>query len=343
MNPIKIAMAGTGFGAKVALPVYLDAQEFEPVAVWSHRAQRAREVAELFKLPIATGDMDELLSVPGLEAVHVATPVPLHVDVAEMAAARGLHVLCEKPLASDMADADRIAAAVRAAGVVGVVDFELRHRESRRRLLDQARQVGRARLISMSLVHADHSTESSRPFTWASDASMGGGRLQAYGVHDIDLLLQIATVQEVCAGTDIGVRARLASDGTRHEVTAEDAYAVVARLTGGGLAVLSLVATAVHRRGDRIEVYGDSGTALLGEDGVLWSGGPDAPLKQEGPFADDLESAFRHVAIKFHAAVRLGNAPEPSLEDGLRAQAVLDAIRSSAAGAGWVRPDTINS
>src|SRR5215218_4467918 len=101
-EPVRIAIAGGGYGAKVPLPVYSELEEFEPVAVWSRRPERARELAEQAGLELGTADFDELLEVPGLEAVHVATPVVTHPEFATAAAQRGLHVLCEKPLAQNL-------------------------------------------------------------------------------------------------------------------------------------------------------------------------------------------------------------------------------------------------
>src|SRR5262249_33212517 len=119
-KPIKIAIAGGGYGRKVALPVYAESKEFEPVAVWSRRPERAGERAGEAGVGLGRADFDELLSVPGLEAVHVATPVATHVPFAVAAAERGLHVMCEKPLADNLEGARRIVAAIRSAGVVGL-------------------------------------------------------------------------------------------------------------------------------------------------------------------------------------------------------------------------------
>ena len=112
-RPIKIAIAGSGYGRKVALPVYAELEEFEPVAVWSRRPERARELAEQAGVGLGTADFEELLSVPGLEAVHVATPVVTHAQFAVAAAERGLHVVCEKPLAENLG---RLAASWRPSG-----------------------------------------------------------------------------------------------------------------------------------------------------------------------------------------------------------------------------------
>ncbi|HVE46742.1 MAG TPA: Gfo/Idh/MocA family oxidoreductase [Acidimicrobiales bacterium] len=92
-----------------------------------------------------------------LEAVHVATPVVTHLPFAVAAARRGLHVLCEKPLAANLAEAQQIAAVIRHAGVVGAVGYELRLKETRLRLVECARDVmGHPRMVSVSLVFSDH-------------------------------------------------------------------------------------------------------------------------------------------------------------------------------------------
>jgi predicted dehydrogenase len=341
-NPVKIAVAGGGYGSKVALPVYAELEEFEPVGVWSRRSERARELAEEAGVEVGTSDFEELLSAPGLEAVHVATPVVTHPEFAIAAAERGLHVMCEKPLGDNLEDAQRIVAAIRSAGVVGAVDYGRRMQESRQRLLDCAREVvGRPRMVSVSLVYDDHAQPDSRPHTWVHDALLGGGRLQGYGVHDLDLLLELfPDVEAVGTATDVGVPERPAN-GEMRRVTAEDAYAIVLRFRGGGLGIVSLVATAHHGRADVIELHGDEGTARLDADQRLWWGRAGEELQCEGPLDSSSTEAYKRVARNFWAAIREGAAPEPSLEEGLRVQAVFDAARVGDVERRWVRPEPV--
>lgn len=340
---MRIAIAGTGYGAKVALPVYRELDEFEPVAVWSRRDERAKEVAADGGLELGTSDYDELLSVPGLEAVHVATPVTLHLPFALAAAERGVHVLCEKPLAGNLAEARRLVDALRRAGVVGAVGYELRFKETRRRLIERAREVlGRPRMVTISLVHADHADPYTRPHTWVHDATLGGGRLQGYGVHDLDLLLAILPpVEAVAATTEVGVPVRTAGDGALVPVTAEDAYAVLLRFVGGGIGVVSLVATARHGRTDVVELHGEEGTVRLDSENLLWWGRASEELRHEGPLDDRPGEGFKVVARNFWAALQEGAPPDPSLEEGLRVQAVFDAIRTAAMERRWVCPEPV--
>lgn len=342
-EPVKIAVLGGGYGAKVPLPVYGELDEFEPVAIWSRRPERARELATAFELELGTSDVGELLAHRGLEAVHVAGPVSMHAEVAIAAARRGLHVLCEKPLACDLDEALAIAAAIEAAGVVGCVTYGRRMQQARERLLQRVREVvGRPRMVAVSLVHADHAEPGSRPFTWVQDRHMGGGRLQGYGVHDLDLLLEaFGDVEEVAAATEVGIGEREAEDGTTHVVTAEDAYAILMRLRGGGLAQVSLTSTARHARGDVVEVHGAGGTVRLDADRRLWWGRAGEQLACEGPLEASSKDAFARVARNFHAAIREGAPADPSLREGLRVQALLDAVRAADLQRRWVAPRPI--
>jgi len=342
-SAVKIGVLGGGYGAKVALPAYGALEQFEPVAVWSRHAERAQELAGEAGVSLGTADLDELLDCPGIEAVHVATPVSLHADVAIAAARRGLHVLCEKPLATDMAGARRIQAEIEAAGVVGMVNYGRRLQVAREQVLARVREgIGRPRMVSVSLVHTDHAEPDSRPFTWVQDAAMGGGRLQGYGVHDLDLLLQaFGEVEAVSAATEVGVEERSTPEGSKRRVTAEDAYALLLRFAGGGLGLVSLVSTAHHARADLIEVHGESGTVRLGSERRLWWGKAGEDLRCEGPLEASSKGAFERVALAFWAAIREGAPPDPSLTEGLRVQALLDAVHAADAERRWVVPEPV--
>ncbi|MBW3606833.1 MAG: Gfo/Idh/MocA family oxidoreductase [Actinobacteria bacterium] len=342
-DPVRVAVVGGGYGSKVALPVYAELEEFQPVAAWSRRPERARELAEQAGLELGTADLDELLRFPGLEAVHIATPVVTHREFAGAVVDRGLHLLCEKPLADDLAAAREISTASRRAGVVAAVNYGRRFEETRRRLLQRGREVlGSPRLASVSLVFADHADPRSRPWTWVHDATLGGGRLQGYGVHDLDLLLELfPDVEAVAAATEVTVAQRIADDGELRPVSAEDTFAILLRFRGGGLGVVSFVATARHDRGDVVEIHGAEGTVRLDADGRLSWGRSGEELQVEGPLSSSPQEAFKHVARRFWASIREGAAPDPSLDEALRVQALFDAVRTADVERRWVRPERV--
>jgi predicted dehydrogenase len=277
--------------------------------------------------------------------VHVAGPVAQHAEVAIAAANRGLHVLCEKPLAASLGEAQAVVVAIEEAGVVGAVNYGRRLQQTRARLLERVREVvGKPRMVSISLVHVDHAEPGSRPFTWVQDRAMAGGRLQGYGVHDLDLLIEaFGEVDSVAAATEVGVGERTAKDGTTHAVTAEDAYAILIRFRGGGLGQVSLTSTARHPRGDLVEIHGSEGTVRLDADKVLWWGRAGEELESEGPLKASSKDAFAQVARNFHASIRDGAPADPSLAEGLRVQALLDAIHTADDERRWVVPERVDA
>lgn len=344
-DAVKIAIVGGGYGAKVALPVLSEMDEFEVLGIWSRREERARELAEEAQVQTGTADVDELLDLDGLEAVHVAAPVVMHAEIAIAAAERGLHVLCEKPLASNLDEARRIVSAIEDAGVVGAVNYGRRFQESRQRLLERAREVvGTPRMASISLVHDNHADPDSRPWTWVHDAEMGGGRIQGYGVHDLDLLVEaFGQVDSVTAATEVGVPERETADGDSREVTAEDAYAILLRFEGGGIGVVTLVSTARHKRGDVLELHGADGTARLDGEDRLWWARRGEELECEGPLDADSKNAYARVARNFWSSIRDGSPPDPSLDEGLRVQAVLDAVYAAGKERTWVEVERLEA
>jgi predicted dehydrogenase len=215
--------------------------------------------------------------------------------------------------------------------------------ETRRRLREVTRDVlGELRMASISLVHTDHAQAGSRPFTWVNDARLGGGRLQGYGVHDLDLLLDLfPDVEAVAAATAVGVPERSDADGVPRIVTADDAYAILLRFTGGGLGVVTLTSTARHARGDLVELHGDRGTVRLDAERRLWWGRAGDQLEVEGPLEANSSDAFTSIARGFWASIREGAPAEPSLDHGLRVQAVLDAVHTAEIERRWVRPAAV--
>ena len=124
-------------------------------------------------------------------------------------------------------------------------------------------------------------------------------------------------------------------------VTAEDAYAILMRFAGGGLAVVDLVATARHKRSDVVEVHGEGGTVRLDAEKRLWWARAGDELQCEGPLEADSKDAYGRVARSFWAAIRDGAPPEPSIDEGLRVQAVLDAVYAADEERRWVKPEPV--
>ena len=121
---MRFGVLGTGFWAKevhaAALAAHPTAELF---GVWGRDVSNAKAVGAEFDVP-GFGDVDELLS--QVDAVAIALPPHVQAPLAERAAAAGKHLLLEKPIALDVAGADRVVAAVQDAGVASVVFFTFR-------------------------------------------------------------------------------------------------------------------------------------------------------------------------------------------------------------------------
>src|SRR5262249_25802856 len=121
-RPIRIAVVGTGFGARIQAPGVRASGRFEVVALVGRELERAGDAARRAGVAGACASLDDVLG--ECDAVSIATPPATHAGLAIAAARAGKHVLCEKPMARSVAEAHAMCEAARAAAVVGMVDFE---------------------------------------------------------------------------------------------------------------------------------------------------------------------------------------------------------------------------
>jgi predicted dehydrogenase len=117
----------TGIGDESIAPAITALEDAELVGVTSRDLGRAQEFAARHGARLATTSLDELLADPAVEIVYVATPNAQHPDAVKAAAAAGNHVLCEKPLATSVEEAEEAVDACRAAGVKLGINFQTRH------------------------------------------------------------------------------------------------------------------------------------------------------------------------------------------------------------------------
>jgi predicted dehydrogenase len=126
MDRVGFGVIGAGlFGENHAL-VYSRLPGVELVAVCDQNEERAREVAERYGARAHYTDYAQILADPDIQAVSIATPDFAHTEIALAAAEAGKHILCEKPLATTVAEAQAVVEAARRAGVKLMVDFHNR-------------------------------------------------------------------------------------------------------------------------------------------------------------------------------------------------------------------------
>lgn len=114
---LRFALFGTGFWARYQLAGWLETGEVECVALYNRTRPKAEALAAEFGIPAVYDDAAALLEGERLDFVDICTNVETHLPFTEMAAARGLPVVCQKPMATTLAEAEGMVAACKRAGV----------------------------------------------------------------------------------------------------------------------------------------------------------------------------------------------------------------------------------
>jgi predicted dehydrogenase len=190
---LRIGVIGTGFGRRVQLPALALVPGVTVTAVASRSVERARTVAREFAIPHAFGSGEELARAPGVDLVLVSSTPNLHARHAIAALEAGKHVLCEKPMALDQREAERMLEVAQQSPGLARIDHELRYEPNRRKALQlmQAGAIGRVlhlELVLRPYLRGDGRAQAfDAPWSWWYDAAQGGGILGAVGSHLIDL------------------------------------------------------------------------------------------------------------------------------------------------------------
>ena len=254
-SPLGVVVVGTGFGCVTHVRA-LRAAGFDVLAVVGRDPERTRHRARLFDVPRALTSLDEALALPGVEAVTIATPPHTHAELAHAAIGAGRHVLCEKPLARDRAEAASMRAAAEAAGVVHMLGTEFRFDTGQALMARGVGDglVGRPRMLDVLLhVPVLVDVDAAVPEWWA-DAGQGGGWLRAHGSQVIDQIRAMAGEFEAVSASTVSVVDRAWS--------ADDGFIVQFRLRSGAVGVMASTPS------DRGALLVD--TRVVGSEGTVW-------------------------------------------------------------------------
>ncbi|MFG3102366.1 Gfo/Idh/MocA family protein [Streptomyces sp. NPDC048182] len=225
-------------------------------------------------------DWRALIARDDIDLVDICTPGDSHAEIALAALAAGKHVLCEKPLANSVAEAEAMTLAADDAarrGLLAMVGFNYRRLPATslaRRMVAEGR-VGRLRHVRVSYLQ-DWLVDPQAPLTWRMRRELAGsGALGDLGAHIVDLAQYVTgdRVAGVSALTETFVRERPlpegaakgltagSADGVTGEVTVDDAAVFTGRLTSGALATFEATRYATGRKNAlRIELNGERGS-----------------------------------------------------------------------------------
>lgn len=351
---LRIGLVGTGFGRRVMLPAFAACEGAQVVAVCSARREHAEAAAREHGVPGVYTDYEAMLAREALDLVAITTPPHLHRPMTEAAAARGIHILCEKPTALNLEEAKAMLEAARQAGVLHLIDHELRFLPTlaRMKALIAEGYLGPPQSVTFS-IRWSYPLVLRRPWNWWFDAERGGGLLGALGSHQVDLLRWLfdAEVRRVKGVLKVFPdELPLPDSEERRPVTSDTFCAFLAELDVGALGSVHLDATArVFSEESRwtFALHGSAGSLLFDGNGRLWGlqdgektelSAPDeveVPGLTEGVFP----RGFAHFSRRIVAALRAGERHVPqaaTFHDGVRVQAVLDAVRAADAAGSWL-------
>jgi predicted dehydrogenase len=348
VDTIRVGIIGAGFGARVQVAGFRLAPGMEVVGLACSSAERARAATATYGVP-ATDDYRRLLDRPEIDLVSVASPPMLHCEMVEAALARGKHVICEKPFASSVTQAEHMVRAAEAARVVHAVDFEFRYLAARQALKAMLADgfVGQPRLyVGLALSrHRVDPTGSIKP--WSITREGLGGALGSVGIHFLDAATWLlGPIESVLARLETFVPRRQGRDGQMHPATTDDLVSVLLQFHQAAAGNVEVCATAGQPL-SRLEVHGDRGSLMLEGHTRLRGGRDGGPLEdlpvgpefepagrgapaQPGVQQSELIGPFAELAARVAARIRGQDADVPTFADGLASQRVLQAVFDSA-------------
>jgi predicted dehydrogenase len=306
------------------------------VGLWDDDPQRGREAAARHHTRFWP-DLDALLG--ECDGVGITSETVKHAPLVEAAAAAGVHILCEKPMATTQGECDRIERAVRTGGVTYMQSFPKRFDPINRELVEQVQQ-GDLGPVAMVRIRHGHLYGLDPAFArqWYCDpARSGGGAWLDEGIHAADFLRWLL-------GDPIDVRATISADSLKLPV--EDTALAIFTFPSGALAEIatSWVFVAAEQS---IEVYGTRGSAQLagvdlasrefvtpphlkvfhaGAARGTWKGSAATPLFTSGVH-------HRQGPLHFIDCLRSGREPLPGVAEGRRSlEMILAGYRAAASG-----------
>ncbi|GAA3232477.1 Gfo/Idh/MocA family protein [Nonomuraea helvata] len=330
-------------------------------------AGRSKERTEAAAAQLGWADVEtdwrELIKRDDVQIVDICTPGDSHAEIAIAALQAGKHVICEKPLANTVEEAQAMVRAAASATGRSMVAFNYRRVPAialARRFVEEGR-LGEIRHVRAAYLQ-DWIVDPEFPLVWRLQKDKAGsGALGDIGAHIVDAA-QFITGQNivgVSALTETFIKERpLAAESaglgasradSMGQVTVDDAALFIGRLSGGALASFEATRFAYGRKNAmRIEINGSLGSLAFDFEAMneLWfssgGGGFERILvtEPEHPYVGawwppghglGYEHTFTHEVKDFLEAVAAGTDPSPSFADGLRVQRVLEAVEQSAA------------
>lgn len=349
---VLIGIVGTGFAKTVQIPAFQKCEGAEVVSVSSAHLENAERAARDFNIEHFTADWRETAGNKAVDLVCITTPPVFHKEMTLFALEHGKHVLCEKPMAMNAAEAREMLEKSQEKNVLTMIDHELRFLSGRRKAKEmiQSGEIGRIRHAKYNF-RAPHRGDPKATWNWWSDIESGGGALGAIGSHVVDSLLWFsgAEISQIFCQLQTHVKQRREEkSGATRAVTSDDQANIILRFADGdltedatGSVSMSMVEMPDYQnsiefsgtKGSiKIEYKGEVFTAKKGES--EWRQIENVPLGTaiKGVGDTGFSRGFMKFAPEIIRAIQEGRTEikhAATFADGLKVQKVLDAARES--------------
>ncbi|HET9014708.1 MAG TPA: Gfo/Idh/MocA family oxidoreductase [Thermomicrobiaceae bacterium] len=335
-TPLRVGVIGTGFGAAVHVPGLRQIPGVEVAAICAAHLDHARSAALLHGVPTHFDDYRQMFREAELDAVSIAAPPELHHPIAIAAAESGLHILCEKPMARNAAEARDMFRLARDAGVRTAVDYEHRFTPSRLRVkkLVDSGYLGDFHSLSLTVYRTSWSDRRRHSSSALDEGERAGGVLGALGSDYVDVL-------RWWFGEVHGVA------GATPKPMGSDTFAALLQFASGGIATIHLSTSSPVDLGDEIVVTGSGAMIAVRADGRIFGvrrdeqvvgelAGDEPPAEPAFASPDPRLRPFALLAGEWVRTIRTGKGYAPTFEDGMKVQEVLDSVRRSQELGRWI-------
>lgn len=338
-HPVRIGIIGTGFGAAVQLPAFLNIPEAKVMGMASTKKESSERLAAAHHLPHVFSSWEELVASPDIDLVSVASPQMTHREIVGAAIAAGKHVLCEKPFTLSSHQAQKLLDEAEAAGIIHGIDFEFRG------LLEpylQSLNFGAPKSADLQWIIGTWA-DPARSWGWQCDRGLGGGVMSALGVHLLDAAeWMFGPAKALTATTGITLKQRKDASGAIRPVTAED-YADIT-LVGSKDLPIHIAVSNVNTQGAGLSIHieYERGAFILKSTAQDFGKGlriftqtqgkdPEL-LHEQGPADGDARiPLFQTLATRMVQAMQeRDHSFRPSFAEGVRMQKLCEAVRKSA-------------
>ena len=342
-------------------------------AICGRNEAAVRQAADSLGWETHETSWEQLVNREDIDLIDICTPGDSHRDIAVAAAEAGKHIFCEKPLANSLGEAQEMLAAAEAAGVKHMVNFNYRRVPAvqlAKQMIDEG-AIGEIRHWR-ALYLQDWIVDPDFPLVWRlRREKAGSGALGDIGAHIVDLAhFLVGEITDVVGMTATFIKERplptemvgpTAGAATqRGKVTVDDGVAFLARFDNGVIGTFEATRLATGRKNyERFEINGSRGSLVFNFERMnelQFYSLDDEPhcrgfrtilvTERVHPYVNawwppghglGYEHTFTHAVADLLNAIAEDRMPQPDFAEGVRVQAVLEAVEGSWAQKRWAR------